>query len=98
MNVYDKGDIYIDNINIKNYPINYLRDQITYLNQKTSLFNKSVFENISYGNKHVKKNEVLDIIKKYNITNYNGLKNGIDENAGVNGANLSLGMQNFRYF
>lgn len=93
MNVYDKGDIYIDNINIKNYPINYIRDQITYLNQKTSLFNKSVFENISYGNKHVKKNEVLDIIKKYNITNYHGLKNGIDENAGVNGANLSLGMQ-----
>ena len=93
MNNYDKGDIFIDDINIKNLPIDYLRKQVTYLNQRTSLFNKTILDNILYGNDHINEKDVLNIIKKYNITNYNALKNNIYTNSGVNGANLSLGMQ-----
>ena len=93
MNFYDQGDIFIDKKNIKNIPITYLRDKIIYLNQRTSLFNTSIFNNILYGNPDLSKKEISDIINKYDITNFNTLKNGLEENSGVNGANLSLGMQ-----
>lgn len=93
MNFYNQGNIFIDNKNIKNIPISYLRNKIIYLNQRTSLFNTSIFNNILYGNPDLSKKEIVDIIKKYEITNFNTLKNGLEENTGVNGANLSLGMQ-----
>lgn len=93
MNFYNQGNIFIDNKNIKNIPISYLRNKIIYLNQRTSLFNTSIFNNILYGNPDLSKKEIVDIIKKYNVTNFDSLKNGLEEITGVNGANISLGMQ-----
>ncbi len=94
MNNIDKGEILIDNVNIKQIPVSYLRKKIIYVNQKTNLFNTNIIDNILYGNYDVNYNDVLNVIKKYNLnTVYNGLHKGIYESTGVNGANLSLGMQ-----
>lgn len=94
MNPITEGSIIVDNININKIPINYLRSQIIYINQKTNLFNSSIIDNILYGNDNINSNDVLDVINKYDLnTIYNGLNKGIYENTGVNGANLSLGMQ-----
>lgn len=94
MNHIQGGEILIDGININKIDTNYLRDKIIYINQKTSLFNNTILDNILYGNNNLKERDVLKIIKKYNLESvYQELKNGIYENSGPNGSNLSLGMQ-----
>lgn len=94
MNTFEKGDILIDNISIFKYDIKYLRSQIIYINQRTNLFDTSIIQNILYGNENVTEKDVTNIIDNYELNSvYSGLKNSIFSNAGVNGNNLSLGMQ-----
>ena len=89
-----KGDIYIDNVNIKNIDTKYLRDKVIYINQKTILFNKSIMDNILYGNDHLNDKQVINIMKKYQLDSlFNNMKDGLYSSCGVNGNNLSLGMQ-----
>ena len=90
----DNGNIKINKIDIQNINKNYLRKNIIYVNQRTSLFNESVLDNILYGNNHVDKKYIIDLLNKYDLnTTFSKLEYGINSNAGVNGTNLSLGMQ-----
>ena len=94
MNTFEKGDILIDNISIFKYDIKYLRSQIIYINQRTNLFDTSIINNILYGNDNLTEKDVRNLIDNYDLNSvYSGLKNSIFSNAGVNGNNLSLGMQ-----
>jgi ABC-type bacteriocin/lantibiotic exporter with double-glycine peptidase domain len=89
-----KGDIYIDNVNVKNIDTKYLRDKVIYINQKTILFNKSIMDNILYGNDHINDKHVINIMKKYQLDIlFHNMKDGLQSSCGVNGNNLSLGMQ-----
>jgi ABC-type multidrug transport system fused ATPase/permease subunit len=88
-----KGNIFIDNKNIKEISNTELRKKVIYINQRTVLFEKSVIDNINYGN-NIHKNKIVDILNKYDLTPiFNNLPNGINEIVRVNGGNLSLGMQ-----
>jgi ABC-type multidrug transport system fused ATPase/permease subunit len=46
-----KGEILLDNTNIQNIDTSYLRDNITYINQNTILFDEDIYYNIKYGSK-----------------------------------------------
>ena len=94
MNLYKyDGDIYIDDKNIKYIDDNILRKNIIYVNQKTGLFEDTIFENIKYGN-NISNDDIINIINKYELSNiFNGLNQNYNTNCGVNGNNLSLGMQ-----
>lgn len=88
-----KGEILVDNINIKKIDTSYLRSKIVYINQRTTLFNRSILSNMLYGTNKNEQN-VIDILNKYDLMIvFNKLPNSIHTNAGVNGNNLSLGMQ-----
>ncbi len=88
-----EGSIYIDNNDIKKINVEYLRYKVNYVNQRTLLFSKSVLENMRYGNNKTEK-EIIGILKKYKLDSvFEKLNNGIYSNAGVDGNNLSLGMQ-----
>ena len=88
------GKITIDGIDINELDTNYLRSKVIYVNQKTNLFDDTIIQNILYGNKDISQDEILKIMKQYNLFPvYEHLEKGIFENAGVNGSNLSLGMQ-----
>lgn len=90
----ENGSILIDGVNIMTADVEYIRDQITYINQRTQLFNKSVSDNILYGNNDITKEQLAGLINKYDLKSvYSKLQNGIHTSAGVNGNNLSLGMQ-----
>jgi ABC-type multidrug transport system fused ATPase/permease subunit len=85
--------IFIDNKDINSYNLNDLRKQISYVNQNSKLFNKTVLENIQYGN-NVSKNDIINLCKKINIDNiFKNLKDGLDTNVGVDGNNLSGGQR-----
>ena len=95
LNMYkiNYGKILIDNENITKYNTQYLREQVNYINQKTLLFNESIIENIKKGNT-VNNNQILKLLKLYNLEIvFNKLPKGIYSIAGVNGQNLSIGMQ-----
>tara|TARA_Y100000992_G_C21273495_1_gene498449 strand:- start:2336 stop:4027 length:1692 start_codon:yes stop_codon:yes gene_type:complete len=87
------GEVIIGKCNVNNIKKEELRKDITYINQKTSLFDGTVLDNIIYGN-NISKKEVNEYLHKYNLHDiYSGLKNGINTNVGVGGSKLSLGMQ-----
>ena len=88
------GNITIDGINVSEIDTNYLREKVIYVNQKTNLFDISIIDNILYGNDDVTKEDIKNVMKKYDLFDVFGeLQNGIYSDAGVNGSNLSLGMQ-----
>ena len=94
LNLYNyEGKIYLDNQDIKLIDNNILRTNIIYVNQKTELFDDSIFENIKYGNK-INKEDILQIINKYKLNNiFDNVKQNYNTNCGIRGNNLSLGMQ-----
>jgi ABC-type bacteriocin/lantibiotic exporter with double-glycine peptidase domain len=95
MGYYNVPDntIFIDNQDINKFNLNSLRKQITYINQNTKLFNKTIFENIKYGN-NITNNEIMNVYKKYNLNKiFKNLSNGFDTNVGVNGDSLSGGQK-----
>ena len=88
-----KGTIYMDGQNSKDLCQKDIRDNIYYVNQRTILFEDSVLYNFQYGN-DVKKESIIYLLKKYDLLNmFNSLELGIESPSGVNGSNLSLGMQ-----
>lgn len=88
----EKGKILIDNSPIENYESDFLRQNITYVNQKTQLFNKNIMSNIQFGNDSSDQ-QVKELISKYQLDIFNNLSHDVYSEAGVEGANLSLGMQ-----
>lgn len=90
----EDGAIYIDDVNINDVDVDYLRENINYVNQQTKLFNEPIIDNIMYGNDHVTKEQVKEKMKKYDLYEiYSEIASGIEGSAGVQGGNLSLGMQ-----
>ena len=90
-----EGNIFIDNVNIKEVDPDYLRDNITFINQNSRLFDKTVLENILYGCK--KQNEckehyqhILSYPKIQELYKNVDLTNGL---AGYSGENLSGGQR-----
>ena len=87
------GQIYLGKTNINDICQSEIRNYIYYVNQRTILFEDSVISNLKYGN-NKSDSYIIEILKKYDLLNYfSALENKIYSNCGVNGSNLSLGMQ-----
>lgn len=85
----ESGAIYIDDKNIDQIDANYIRQNITYVNQSGKLFNKKILDNMLYGcNLDEKCKSHLDEIMKYpkvrelykNIDIYEAISGGLGEN------------------
>lgn len=89
------GDIYIDDHNIKDVDANYIRQNITYVNQNSKLFDKVIVENMLYGCIDEDKCQAhLDEVMKYQ--KIKDLYKNMDINsksAGSLGENLSGGQR-----
>lgn len=60
------GNIYIDGENIQNIDANYIRQNITYVNQTSKLFDKKIIDNILYGCNNIDScNENLKEVLRY---------------------------------
>ncbi|MFX1409037.1 MAG: ABC transporter ATP-binding protein [Promethearchaeota archaeon] len=59
----DDGRILIDNIDIRNYALKSLRNQISHVDQDVFLFSTTIFENISFG-KVGSREEVIEVAKQ----------------------------------
>lgn len=93
MHAAQQGKVLIDGTDIQTMHMDYVRTRVNYVNQRTTLFNTNIIQNIQYGNQATD-DEIIAILEEYGLSSvYSKLKEGVYTNAGVNGGSLSLGMQ-----
>lgn len=66
----NKGNIFIDDINIKNFNKKKLRRLFSVVLQDNFLFNGTIKENICYGNKNINNRDFQKVIKIVGLKNY----------------------------
>jgi ATP-binding cassette, subfamily B, bacterial MsbA len=87
-----KGVLLIDGINIKDYSLNSLRNQMGIVTQEPILFNDTIANNISLGMEHATKEEIITAAKIANANQFILQKeNGYDTTIGERGNKLSGG-------
>ena len=90
----DKGAIYIDGQDIKDVTQKSLREAIAYVPQESSLFHRSIFENISYGRPDATEEEVYEAARLANADEFiDQLPDGYDTLVGERGVKLSGGQR-----
>jgi ATP-binding cassette, subfamily B, bacterial MsbA len=90
-----QGEIFLDSINIKDYTLKSLREQIGYVSQRVHLFNGSIADNIAYGEKGLHSREaIIEAARLANASEFiDKLQYGIDTEVGDNGVLLSGGQR-----
>ena len=91
----NSGKITIDDVDIKDLDPNYIRTEITYVNQNSKLFDRKVVDNMLYGcsNQEVCDYFLEQILKYPNITKLYRNTDIQNKQAGLLGENLSGGQR-----
>ncbi|SHK56303.1 ABC transporter ATP-binding protein [Tepidibacter formicigenes] len=90
----NKGKIMIDNIDIKDYNLKSLRKNISIVTQDLLLFDDSILNNLTLGNKNIRKQYVENICNRVEIYKFiSELPNGFDTIIGEKGVKLSGGQK-----
>ena len=87
-----KGSVKIDNINILDFKLSFLRDNIALVQQEVFLFSDTIYNNIVLYNKNISIDEVVDGAKSIGIHNFiSSLPKKYNYVVGERGVNLSSG-------
>lgn len=88
------GGIFIDDVNIRDMKVDYLRSKIGIVSQESILFNGTVAENIAFGKPDATREEIIDAAKIANAHKFiEELENGYDTQIGERGNKLSGGQK-----
>ncbi len=88
------GEVCLDNLNIKNLDLSALRSEISLVSQEIGLFNRTIFDNISYGCPDVTLDQVKAAAHKAGAHRFiDTLENGYDTIIGEHGSKLSGGQR-----
>ena len=88
------GEITINDTNINDFKISFLRQNISYVGQDTILFNDTIKNNISYGKKNVSDEQINNALKQsYSQEFIKEMPEGINTEIGENGVLLSGGQR-----
>lgn len=96
LNLYsaEKGEVLIDNNNIKDINMETLRERIAYIPQETFLFSGSIMDNLTLGLDNVSTEEVIEASKKSQAHEFiNDLPLRYETRLEENGSNLSGGQR-----
>ena len=94
--LYDasKGEIKIDGINVKEYPVRHLRDAISVVLQKNTLFSGSLIDNLRWGDENATLNEIKEACSIACVDEFiDRLPGGLDAEMGQEGVNVSGGQK-----
>ena len=95
-NVSD-GEVLHNGVNVLDINREYLRGKIAIINQKVVLFNRSIIDNICYGN-NIPKEKVKEIIKNLHVMRvFKNQPQGLETFAGLHGSTLSGGQKQIIY-
>jgi ATP-binding cassette, subfamily B, bacterial MsbA len=88
----DEGEVLIDGINIKNYTLHSIRNQMGIVTQEAILFNDTIANNIALAKDNAAKEEIIHAAVIANAANFITTKDdGYDTNIGDRGSKLSGG-------
>ena len=91
---FNKGKILIDDEDIRDYNISYLRENIGYVSQDVFLFSDTIANNITLFNDSISEDKIWDAIKSVGAENFiNKLPGQIQYNVKERGASLSVGQR-----
>jgi len=87
-----EGTLLIDDINVKDFTLNSMRENISLVTQEVTLFNDTIFNNIAYGN--FAEEQILKAISAANVNEFiDQLPNGLQTQVGDQGILLSGGQR-----
>ena len=90
----DKGNIYIDDVNIEEYKISSLRKNIGFVSQDVHLFSDTILNNITLKNMDIPFLRVKNAAKEIQIDGFiSGLPEGYNYNVRERGAGISTGQR-----
>ena len=88
------GTIYLDGVDISDMDTNTLRKNISYVNQNTKLFNKSIYENIQYSNPNLTHAQIDQKVQELGIGNiFKNINHNFNTSVGIQGGKLSGGQR-----
>jgi subfamily B ATP-binding cassette protein MsbA len=88
------GEILLDEHNIQDLSLSYLRKQISFVSQHVVLFNDTVANNIAYGNQNASMDDIINAAKLAQAHNFiENLPEGYQTSIGENGLMLSGGQR-----
>lgn len=88
------GNVFINNVNIKDYDVQSLRQRIGVVGQEPVLFGTTIFENIRYGKENATRAEIVEAAKSSNAHIFiQKLPQGYETMVGERGAQLSGGQK-----
>jgi subfamily B ATP-binding cassette protein MsbA len=88
------GSVKIDGKDLRTFTIKSLRDQISYVQQETVLFDEPIWKNISYGKPEASRDEIVEAAKLANADEFiQRLPDGYDTVVGERGSQLSGGQR-----
>lgn len=88
------GSIKFDGIDIRDFELESLRDNISFVFQDNFLFSGTIKDNILMGKENATDEEIINVIKMAHLDEFlNTLENGIDTFVGERGASLSGGQR-----
>lgn len=96
LRLYDvtKGEVLIDGINVKDYDLKKLRDDISIVLQNNVLFSGSIRDNLKWGNKNASDKELYDALKMACADEFIGrLPGELNYDLGQGGVNVSGGQK-----
>ncbi|KAL1288929.1 hypothetical protein HN51_057383 [Arachis hypogaea] len=90
----DAGEVLIDGVNLKDFQLRWIREQIGLVSQEPTLFTASIKDNIAYGKEGATDEEIMTAITLANAKKFiDKLPQGIDTMAGEHGTQLSGGQK-----
>ncbi|RFS16762.1 ABC transporter ATP-binding protein [Emticicia sp. C21] len=90
----NKGEIWIDGIDIKKYDLKHLREQIGVVLQDVFLFSDTIENNITLGDTSISRENIIEAAKLVGVHDFiMQLPNGYDYNVQERGATLSVGQR-----
>lgn len=94
-----KGKIKIDDVDIEQYNLDFLRSNIAVVLQDVFLFSGSIYDNVTLRNTNIKKEEVMEAAKLIGVHDFiMQLPGNYDYNVMERGATLSLGQRQLLSF
>ena len=90
----NKGHILIDNVNVKEYELRSLREQIGVVLQDVFLFSDTIEKNITLGDESISREKIVEAAKLVGVHDFiMQLPNDYDYNVQERGATLSVGQR-----
>ncbi|KAK6589839.1 ATP-binding cassette transporter [Cryptosporidium xiaoi] len=94
LNDPNEGKICIGGIDLKRYDLNFLREQVTMVDQESKLFNTTIRQNLLYGNPNATESQIEEALKISQAWEFvNSFPNKLETYVGNEGSLLSGGQR-----